>query len=179
MRRCTQTAWPEERPCSSAFFSMASNNDGLMQDPYAASGSSLPPPPIPSGNSSAAADDLFLLPKEPVPQPDFLFAENYDESYRRSWGERLTYHVGCAYSIGAPCRVGITRISVPLRLCSLYFLRPRPRRTGIWWHAWPPARNGGLQGRAATHSDECGSQSNGPAWSGLGQLAWLHWYAAA
>ena len=94
---------------------MSSNNsDGLMQDPYASPGSSgsllpSPSPPMsspddfsPPAPSSAPADDLFLnIPSEKVPQPAFLFDENYDESFRRSWGERLTYHVGAAYSIGA------------------------------------------------------------------------------
>lgn len=79
-----------------------SNNDGLMADPYAASGSAAPPPPLPSAVGSASgADDLFLnVSSEPAAQPDFLFEESYDQSFRRSWGERLTYHVGCAYSTG-------------------------------------------------------------------------------
>lgn len=90
------------------------NSEGLMHDPYASSGSSgslMTPPPLPSADdfhpvapSSAPADDLFLnIPsaKAKPPQPDFLFDENYDESFRRSWGERLTYHVGAAYSAGA------------------------------------------------------------------------------
>lgn len=33
-------------------------------------------------------------------QPDFLFDENYDTSFRRSWGERLTFHAGSAYLLG-------------------------------------------------------------------------------
>ena len=33
-------------------------------------------------------------------QPDFLFAENYEEDYRRSWGERLTFHIGAGYLAG-------------------------------------------------------------------------------
>jgi|EP00900_Chrysochromulina_parva_P023821 mitochondrial import inner membrane translocase subunit TIM23 len=87
------------------------NSEGLMHDPYASSGSSgslMTPPPLPSADdfhpvapSSAPADDLFLnIPSAKPPQPDFLYDENYDESFRRSWGERLTYHVGAAYSAG-------------------------------------------------------------------------------
>mmetsp|Transcript_25277 Transcript_25277/g.51351 ORF Transcript_25277/g.51351 Transcript_25277/m.51351 type:complete len:204 (-) Transcript_25277:199-810(-) len=32
--------------------------------------------------------------------PDYLFAENYDAAFRRSWGERLTFHIGSAYLAG-------------------------------------------------------------------------------
>ena len=87
---------------------MASNPNsepGLMADPYASSGSSsLPPPPLASsqGGAPAASDDLFLnISSQPVTKPDFLFEENFDDNFRRSWGERLTYHVGLAYSTGA------------------------------------------------------------------------------
>jgi len=89
----------------------SNNNEGLMADPYASPGSASapPPPPMLSSSSSpdefqaapAASDDLFLnIPSQPVPQPDFLFDESYDESFRRGFGERLTYHVGVAYSLG-------------------------------------------------------------------------------
>lgn len=84
------------------------NSEGLMHDPYASSGSSgslATPPPLPSADDFhpvAPADDLLpMILRSKPPQPDFLFDENYDESFRRSWGERLTYHVGAAYSAGA------------------------------------------------------------------------------
>ena len=48
------------------------------------------------GSWSAAAGPAVPA----VPQPDFLFTENYDQSFRRSWGERLVYHIGGAYIVG-------------------------------------------------------------------------------
>ena len=100
------------------------NSEGLMHDPYASSGSSgslMTPPPLPSADdfhpvapSSAPADDLFLnIPSAKPPQPDFLYDENYDESFRRSWGERLTYHVGAAYSAGAQAALYLAARPVP------------------------------------------------------------------
>lgn len=41
-----------------------------------------------------------LLPPQGA-SPDFLFPENFDETFRRSWGERLTFHAGSAYLSGA------------------------------------------------------------------------------
>ena len=40
------------------------------------------------------------LPQVEENAPDYLFAENYDAAYRRSWGERLTFHIGSAYLAG-------------------------------------------------------------------------------
>ena len=40
------------------------------------------------------------LPQMEENAPDYLFAENYDAGYRRSWGERLTFHIGSAYLAG-------------------------------------------------------------------------------
>ena len=40
------------------------------------------------------------LPQVEENTPDYLFAENYDAAYRRSWGERLTFHIGSAYLAG-------------------------------------------------------------------------------
>ncbi len=36
----------------------------------------------------------------PTLSPDFLLPENYDNKFRRSWGERLVYHIGVGYLIG-------------------------------------------------------------------------------
>ena len=93
---------------------MSNSNEGLMADPYASSGGSgslAAPPPLssPSGDfaptpaaAPAVADDLFLnVSTAPAATPDYLFEENYDENFRRGFGERLTYHVGGMYSIGA------------------------------------------------------------------------------
>lgn len=78
-----------------------------MLDPYASGApSSSPASALPSFGASAAADAYgsgsLHLPTQPapIPTPDFLFEDSYDESYRRSWGERLTYHVGAAYLVG-------------------------------------------------------------------------------
>jgi len=92
---------------------MSNSNEGLMADPYASSGGSgslAAPPPLssPSGDfaptpaaAPAVADDLFLnVSTAPAATPDYLFEENYDENFRRGFGERLTYHVGGMYSIG-------------------------------------------------------------------------------
>ena len=72
--------------------------DGLMADPYALPASTkLDSSPLAPGLGAS-----FSLPPPQAPQiqPDFLFPENFDESYRRSWGERLTFHVGSAYLAG-------------------------------------------------------------------------------
>ena len=72
-----------------------------MADPYASSkaappaSSSLPKLPSGSGWASSVSDTPGLG------RPQYLFPEtDYDQSFRRSWGERLTYHVGTAYLIG-------------------------------------------------------------------------------
>ena len=126
----------------------SNNNEGLMADPYASPGSaSAPPrPPMLSSSSSpdefqaapAASDDLFLnIPSQPVPQPDFLFDESYDESFRRGFGERLTYHVGVAYSLGASCTLrtaprrapALTVLCVPAQALASV---PRMAWCGVW-----------------------------------------------
>ena len=99
----------------------SSNTEGeLMADPYAGGaagsassaassvGSSLGLPSFGAmtGSSSASEGSYgggdFHIPAAPapIPQPDFLFETDYDEKFRRSWGERLTYHVGVAYLAG-------------------------------------------------------------------------------
>uniref|UniRef100_A0A7S3TJ48 Mitochondrial import inner membrane translocase subunit TIM23 n=1 Tax=Strombidinopsis acuminata TaxID=141414 RepID=A0A7S3TJ48_9SPIT len=82
---------------------MSSNKDGFLADPYANADAA----------SSASADISKLGPafgagwSMPAPgavpsaaQPDFLFPESADDKYRRSWGERLTYHIGLGYLTG-------------------------------------------------------------------------------
>jgi len=79
----------------------------LLADPYAASstsagkGLSSSVPSLPPGGGWAATEQL-QLPKGVASseQPDFLFPENYDTDFRRSWGERLTFHAGSAYLVG-------------------------------------------------------------------------------
>jgi len=95
---------------------MASNNgDGLMQDPYASStaassassggGGSFSLPSFGGGSGGGGesyGSGSFHIPDQPapIPTPNFLFEESYDTNYRRSWGERLTYHCGAAYLVG-------------------------------------------------------------------------------
>lgn len=88
--------------------------DELMSDPYASGGappaagapaaSALPSfgSAIPSLSGDSYGSGALHIPTEaaPIPTPNFLFEEGYDEAYRRSWGERLTYHVGGAYMGG-------------------------------------------------------------------------------
>jgi len=77
-----------------------------LSDPYT--------PSSPSGTTAAGKLDagslgpVFgaswglgpTLPQVEENAPDYLFAENYDAAYRRSWGERLTFHIGSAYLAG-------------------------------------------------------------------------------
>ena len=77
-----------------------------LSDPYTSSS--------PSGTASAGKLDagslgpVFgagwglgpTLPQVEENAPDYLFAENYDAAFRRSWGERLTFHIGSAYLAG-------------------------------------------------------------------------------
>jgi len=67
-----------------------------MADPY--SSPSSPPPSLPATANPAAT----VMPQlGSASQPDFLFPEqDYDTTFRRSWGERLTYHSGTAYLMG-------------------------------------------------------------------------------
>ena len=85
---------------------MAEKDGGLMSDPYASSsapapssGSSFPSLPSFGGASESYGSGDYHLPATaaPIPTPNFLFEDSYDAGFRRSWGERLTYHVGCAY----------------------------------------------------------------------------------
>jgi len=72
------------------------SNEGLMADPY--SSPAAPPPTLPSSANPAATVQIA---RPSASQPDFLFPESdYDQTFRRSWGERLTYHAGTAYLIG-------------------------------------------------------------------------------
>ena len=59
-----------------------------MSDPYA-------PENLLKGGPSA--------PPPQLKQPDYLFPENFDQNFRRSWGERLTFHIGSAYLAGLTC----------------------------------------------------------------------------
>merc|ERR1719421_30803 len=76
-------------------------DEQLMADPYASGGAPAPASALPSApglpGGWAAKDDLYLNASEPAATPDFLFEDSYEEGFRRSWGERLTYHVGVAY----------------------------------------------------------------------------------
>ena len=81
-----------------------------MADPY--SSPAAPPPTLPPSANPAATVQIA---RPSASQPDFLFPESdYDQTFRRSWGERLTYHAGTAYLIGTPrCRL---RLSAPPQL---------------------------------------------------------------
>jgi len=85
---------------------MSKENDGLMADPYASSSAPATPafsfPSFGGASNDTYGSGALHIPTEPapIPTPDFLFEESYDESFRRSWGERLTYHCGAAYIVG-------------------------------------------------------------------------------
>lgn len=79
-----------------------------MADPYASAGgapsSDMPPTPsapptLPSG--WAASQEFLGGASAGGSSPDYLFETDLDPSFRRSWGERLTFHVGGAYLVGA------------------------------------------------------------------------------
>ena len=59
------------------------------------------------------------LPQVEENAPDYLFAENYDAASRRSWGERLTFHIGSAYLAGEghSCALPPRRPLLVLRPC--------------------------------------------------------------
>ena len=88
-----------------------------MADPYASS--SAPPPAgassmpaLPPGAGWAASVQPS---SDNASSPDYLFDSDYDEGFRRSWGERLTYHTGSAYCIGAPRTPAPPRAAVRAR----------------------------------------------------------------
>ena len=75
-----------------------------LSDPY--TGTSSTPPPAGKLEPPALGGFSFGLPSVPQVEdqyespPDFLFPENFDTGFRRSWGERLTFHIGAAYLVG-------------------------------------------------------------------------------
>lgn len=77
------------------------SGDELMSDPFVASTQLQAPAGFSKPGGIGGLDNLFL-PEVSQPQetPDFLFPENFDTGFRRSWGERLTYHSGVAYLAG-------------------------------------------------------------------------------
>ena len=73
--------------------------DKAMSDPYAnpeGPGTSLDP-----AIALNAAQGAVTAGVPGAATPDFLFPENYDTTFRRSWGDRLTYHIGLGYLVGA------------------------------------------------------------------------------
>ena len=74
-----------------------------LSDPY--TGTSSTPPPAGKLEPPALGGFSFGLPSVPQVEdqyespPDFLFPENFDTGFRRSWGERLTFHIGAAYLV--------------------------------------------------------------------------------
>ena len=53
--------------------------------------------------SAEAVNALSTAPPNltaPTLKPDYLFPENYDQKFRRTWGDRLIYHIGCGYLLG-------------------------------------------------------------------------------
>ena len=104
------------------------------------------------------------LPQVEENAPDYLFAENYDAAYRRSWGERLTFHIGSAYLAGeraipALCHPGsrFSAAALPGRSDHGRVVRPG---------GGPPH----LAGRAAAHPHQQRAQFHGPPRPRLGQL---------
>ena len=70
-----------------------------MSDPYAnpdGPGTSLDP----TLALTAAQGATRATAPPGAPTPEFLFPENYDSGFRRSWGDRLTYHIGLGYLTG-------------------------------------------------------------------------------
>ena len=58
--------------------------------------------------------------------PDYLFETDFDESFRRSWGERLTFHTGGAYLVGTRQRSrACEKKSAALFFCASINLRYR------------------------------------------------------
>ena len=72
-----------------------------MSDPYLSSSSTAPTKLTDLGPAFGGGWGLGpTTPQVEQNAPDYLFAENYDTAYRRSWGERLTFHIGAAYLVG-------------------------------------------------------------------------------
>ena len=152
-----------------------SKDEGIMADPYA-SGSSPPP-----ASSLPSFGGFTLPPPEPaVPaaaQPDYLFTENYDAAYRRSWGERLTFHIGAAYLAGAPAATALCAAAGS----GLWALSDAGSCTLLWSgrsvdgrhvrHVSGSARH---RGRATPHPDQQRAQRCGTQRPALGQLARVH-----
>ena len=89
------------------------------------------PPSLPSGWAATPGLDGGS-----ADTPDYLFETDVDPSFRRSWGERLTFHVGGAYLLGACC-LRLARLRAPtrrtlyldgLRGCNLETIAIGPRR---------------------------------------------------
>lgn len=76
------------------------SDSNAMADPYLLKDGTTPP----KLDAAPLGGFALSLPPQANPgltvQPDFLFPENYEENYRRSWGERLTFHIGTAYLAG-------------------------------------------------------------------------------
>ncbi|EOD06620.1 hypothetical protein EMIHUDRAFT_121264 [Emiliania huxleyi CCMP1516] len=73
-----------------------------MQDPYA-SADAASQSSVEFGKLGPAFGSAWTTPAPgaaPLQQPDFLFEETADAMYRRSWGDRLTYHIGVGYLVG-------------------------------------------------------------------------------
>ena len=105
------------------------------------------------------------LPQMEENAPDYLFAENYDAGFRRSWGERLTFHIGSAYLAGEGQPALPPR--QPLDCCGLPGRSDRGRvvRPG----GGPPL----IAGRAAAHPHQQRAQCHGPPRPRFGQLTRL------
>ena len=74
-----------------------------MRDPYA-SADAASQSSVEFGKLGPAFGSAWTTPAPgaaPLQQPDFLFEETADAMYRRSWGDRLTYHIGVGYLVGA------------------------------------------------------------------------------
>jgi len=117
-----------------------SKDGSYMSDPYANA----------SAASSTTADVSKLGPafgnswsmpaagSLPNSQPDFLFQETADPKYRRSWGDRLTYHIGLGYLTGAPTQRGSVFVagwgggSAQASSAASVAHRPLPARSQVW-----------------------------------------------
>ena len=82
-----------------------SSTDEAMRDTYATSATSaVPATKLDAASLGPAFGGWGMAPQPQLEEqnaPDYLFPENFDVAYRRSWGERLTFHIGAAYLAGA------------------------------------------------------------------------------